>query len=330
MSRRSTWILACLFGAVLLLPAGCTSSRLSTGPVAFVPRLAEAGDTTPAEASLEIRQNIPFVEVMLNDQGPYLFALDTGANVTVVSEALAFHLNTLGSAATESYPGVAKGAAGDEVALKGILHIESLELGEATFSDFHAAVINMRPVREALGSDVMGIVGFSLFADRLMTIDYPRQRMMIESGDLPVPDQRDVLALRIDDGLPVLPVTFGGVQIPLVIDTGSDHSFALPTAAADRLAFEQAPTPGPMAATIGGVSQRMVGQLASTAEVGAYRVHQPDVMVTAGRARMGGEVLRNFVVTFDQRRGAVRLAGAFEPQDASGAGVLTSVDIADD
>ncbi|MCA9310640.1 MAG: aspartyl protease family protein, partial [Phycisphaerales bacterium] len=307
--------------------AGCRTTGQED--IRFAPRAAAAATLLPplrTEANLALRQNIPFVEVHVNGHGPYLFAVDTGVNVTVLSDHILDELRGAGAGTARRYRARARGAAGDQVPLAGVFHVHDLSVGAQRFEDFHAAVLDMTHVRQALGEDVAGILGFSLFHDRLVTIDYPGARLIIESGALPAPDERDILALTREDGLPVLPVNFNGREISLVIDTGSDQAFALPRTLADDLEFDGELMPGPMAATIGGISRRLIGRCADDARLGGWRVVRPEIMITDGRARIGGDVLSNFVVTFDQLNNTVRLAeSTLAPIPLADA--LTTVDV---
>ena len=333
--RRSRPLLRCgvrlvatALAAVLLTQSGCRSTL--NDDIRFAPRIGALSGAEPVSRTVSpivLRQNIPFVHVQVNGHGPYLFAVDTGANVTVLSHHLLAELREAGAGESQAYRARARGAAGDEVPLHGVFHVRAISVGETCFEDFHAAVLDMTHVRDALGEDVAGILGFSLFAHRLVTIDYPGMRLVIEGGELPAPDEQDILALTLEDGLPVLPVRFGGRDVPLVIDTGSDQAFALPLAQAAHLDFEDGLTPGPLAATIGGVSRRLVGQSLGDAHVGAWRVVRPEVMITDGRARIGGDVLSNFVVTFDQRNNTVRLAESVLQPIPLGGPAMTTVDV---
>ncbi len=300
-------VVAATVALVSLVGSGCSSSLHNQ--IRFSPRAGVSlQQSIRTESTLLMRQNIPFVHVHINGHGPYLFAVDTGANVTVVSDHVVEDLRDAGAGDALRYRATARGAAGGEVRLSGVYHVRAIDVGSHRFEDFHAAIIDLSHVRGALGEDVAGVLGFSLFEDQLVTIDYPGSRLVIESGALPHADDVEILPMTLQDGLPVLPVNFGGRDVQLVMDTGSDQAFALPQRVADDMPFSAAPTPGPMAATIGGVSRRLVGQLGTDAEMGIWRVVRPEIMITDGRARVGGDVLSNFVVTFDQRNGSVRLA----------------------
>jgi hypothetical protein len=162
-----------------------------------------------------------------------------------------------------------------------------------------------------------GVIGLPGFRDMLLTIDYPRQRLILSHDSLPTPNGRDILPL-----LPVGP--FCGVEIQAgdskftaVVDTRSTGGFAFSPSDAEHLKFD-----GPLQ-VIGharGAAFAPVevkgGRLAMDIRLGAYSFKQPFLEVRPLPAPLpqeplvGTRVLQLFIISIDQRSRAVRFARA--------------------
>jgi hypothetical protein len=163
-----------------------------------------------------------------------------------------------------------------------------------------------------LGVD--GVLGLDAYKDLLLTVDYPRARMVLSRGALPAPDGREVLR-----AVPVGPyvgveLTVGEVREVGVIDTQGGVGFqALPEVAA-RFAFgDSLRVVG--RAVVGGTDpvDVRVGRLSGDLLLGGHRFERPRIAVhplppdIPSRMTIGTRVLRHFVLTLDQRSMAVRL-----------------------
>jgi hypothetical protein len=63
--------------------------------------------------------------------------------------------------------------------------------------------------------------------------------------------------------------------------------------------------PGGVLATLSGERSQELGRLNGLLKVGAYSLPNPVIDMTDELSSIGGSVLRNFVVTFDQLRGEI-------------------------
>jgi hypothetical protein len=113
------------------------------------------------------------VPAIVNGQGPYQFALDTGASRTMVSFRLAEPLEV----ATTS-DGTGAGGGGQIQILSG--KVGSLAVGDAGVRD-HAIgageFLNM--LSTAMGARLDGIIGHNFLNQFKVTIDYPRSTLQL-------------------------------------------------------------------------------------------------------------------------------------------------------
>ena len=65
-----------------------------------------------------------------------------------------------------------------------------------------------------------GVLGFTLFEDYLLTLDFPGRRIMLTSGRISVDSGGSVLPFRMPDGVPIVPLKIGEQQLEAQIDSG--------------------------------------------------------------------------------------------------------------
>lgn len=116
---------------------------------------------------------ILLVPTSINGTGPYQFALDTGASLTILSAELAHRL------------GVEKGEAKEGIGAGGPLavsrsRVESLAVGAARRENLPVGVADLTPLSEAVGTTLEGILGYNFLKGFRVTIDYPHATLRLE------------------------------------------------------------------------------------------------------------------------------------------------------
>jgi hypothetical protein len=182
--------------------------------------------------------------------------------------------------------------------------LRRLELGDARFDDVEVLLYDCALLSAHLGVPIDGVLGFPLFREALLTLDYPGNRVLLRpaSSDLPVPGA----VVPFDDArkTPLISVRLGERSLMALIDSGSDAAFSLnPVGVNPRFAF--GPAEGAVVGTIAGERLQQVGRLDETMVLGGQIFEQPIVDLTDELSTIGGGILRHFTVTFDQRRDRV-------------------------
>jgi predicted aspartyl protease len=147
------------------------------GALGFASRL-EADHGGPAAHSIPFKlaaahKPLILVQVMVNDQGPFQFALDTGASRTMLSSELA---GKLAIETIEDSP--VTGGGGQIKILAG--KVRSLSVGEAIVRD-HAIGVGefLAMLSQTAGAKLDGIVGYNSLNQFRVTIDYPRRTLSL-------------------------------------------------------------------------------------------------------------------------------------------------------
>lgn len=239
------------------------------------------------------------VEVRVNGKGPYRFLLDTGAaGGGRISESLADAL---------SLKRVGQAISGDPMGKNrqtiDIVEADSLTIGDAAFSRVHLGVRDFgRP-----GFD--GILGIGLFEEFLLTLDYPRQRVRIEKGNLPDADGKAVLAFENPRGIPQIRLKVGDQDVAVDVDSGNQKGeLVLPASYIGKVPLAKEPAVVGRGRT--GYNEFEIKQapLKGALQVGGQSVEQPLVDFVEGfpNGNFGHRFLQRFAVTIDQKNHRIR------------------------
>jgi hypothetical protein len=298
---------------------------LSTSPWLLFLVLACAGCVTTSprqtrlssarvEVTLDTTYAVPIVTtVTINGRGPYRFALDTGCGAVFISQALARELEL------PAVPGGAEVVAstGDRLPPRRKVRVASLGIGgagggggaTAEFRDFAAVVDPLTPAAEAR---IDGFLGLSAFRDCVLTLDIGRNRAAVSSRRLD-PASPGAIPLAIRDTVPVVPVivrpgSADETRLELVLDSGGEDALCLPRRFyPDGLALE--PT-GQKALvwSLAGQREELLYRSPSTFLVGPLRFDGVgDISRTDGDGFVGTGLLRQMVVSIDQRADVVKM-----------------------
>jgi hypothetical protein len=235
----------------------------------------------------------PLIEVKVNGQGPFKFLFDTGAaGHGRISSDLASRLGLKESG--EVVAGDPSGQGQQTVKLVGV---DSISIGEAEFRNLellrrdNKAIIDER-------RGIAGILGFGLFADCLITLDYPGERFTIEKGQL----SRDgSIGFHNPNGVPEITISVGGVEVAADVDSGSMGRLAVPKDVADRVKLVGEPKVVGKASTGFNEFEIRAALLDGVLRVGDQELRNPSIEIfdIFPRANLGGQFLRDFVVAID-------------------------------
>jgi hypothetical protein len=253
----------------------------------------------PQSAPLEVTHGKPFVMVMVNGRGPFRFVIDTGTGAEAfISPELADELALPSAGQVRLSDPTGQG--GQRVPL---VTIQSLQVAGVEFT-------GVKAVRHALSDrdgSCQGLLGFVLFRNYLLTLDYPRRLMTLASGALEEDGERSVLPFRMPDGIPVVPLRIGGLEIDAQIDSGG-MGLSLPERFASQLKFRSDPAFFANSQSLSTRFQLKAAVLDSDVQMGGYTFNRPFVEINPAfpLANFGSCAMQNFAFTFDQKNALVR------------------------
>jgi len=196
------------------------------GASAVVAQSTQDSASTTSPAEHEDRLVIPtthdgigriIARVMVNGAGPFRFVVDTGATHSAVSKPLVQKLNlTSGKAGATSV--LLSGVTGS--AQVAIVRIESLVVGKLSLGPLDV------PVIDAVLADADGVLGADAMVDTRVTIDFKKDRIIIERSSFQAPPRYFYsIPVRFGFGrLLLADAKIGNVRVKAIIDTGAERT----------------------------------------------------------------------------------------------------------
>jgi predicted aspartyl protease len=248
---------------------------------------------------MDVVHGKPYVMVMVNGKGPFRFVVDTGTGgEALITPALAdqLQLPVLGQARLVDPSG--QGGRHSQ-----ILSIQSLNLGTVEFTDVKA-------IRHSLAGEdetCMGLLGFTLFRDYLLTLDFPNHSLTLAQGALSSDGNQSVLSFRMPDGVPLVPLRIGNEQVEAQLDSGG-LGLTLPEHLASQLKFASTPVVYANGESLATRFQLKEAKLGTDIHIGRYTFAQPLVEIHPAfpLVNLGACPMQHFAITFDQKNLLVR------------------------
>jgi predicted aspartyl protease len=134
------------------------------------------GGEDPRAMDFDLGSPKPLVllSARVNGEGPYRFALDTGAGMTIVSQELAQKLRL---SQGEQVP--MHGAGGPATGF--LAQLASIAFGNVALGDVTVVAADVfASLRKPVGGDLDGIIGHNVMQQFRVTIDYPMKRLRFE------------------------------------------------------------------------------------------------------------------------------------------------------
>lgn len=181
-----------------------------------------------------------------------------------------------------------------------------MSMGPLRVTSLRARVQDLDHLSLALGREVDGILAFDAFDDYLLTLDYARDEMRIEPGELPRPDRRTVFNASGPDDRPWLRIEFSNRTRRMLIDSGAALS-GFSVNHINRFETTADPVASGASFRLNHIERRSSARLSENARFGPNELVTPTIQSTPGTELIGGEIMQHFVWTFDQRRERVRI-----------------------
>lgn len=273
------------------------------------------GGKKKVQIPIEIYNNLIIVPIVLNESLPLKFILDTGVRTAILTQKSFSDILNLVYTRKFTISGI-----GIEKAIDAyITNNVSLTL-PGVHGRGHALLVleeDYLELRNYLGTDVHGILGYELFSRFIVQVDYQRKILTLYSpAAFKKSKNFETLRLTIEDTKPyvTVPITLnGGVTFnaKLLMDSGASHALLLDPLSDDRI---QVPA-GAVSASIGrGLGGDITGKAGRVARIqlGKYQIPKvvtnfPDPNSYADTSKVqvfrngtiGGELISRFSVIYN-------------------------------
>jgi hypothetical protein len=267
---------------------------------------APAQSRTVAVAPMQFRGLMPVIEAKLNGQGPFFFAIDTGGGMQAdIDPAVATQLNLQPTG---------KVVIGDPSRQNDremeLTSIASLTFGGAEFRNVTALIRTQRITKDY--PEVDGFLGFALFTEYLLTLDYPAMQVRLARGALPKANGADILPFEIENRIPVIEVAVGKLRMKAHVDSGNFVAgFILPEEVVEQLTLLSEPVTVGHARSVTNKIEIKQAQLKETIRIGSFQYPEATIAFPApSDTNVGFKILREFAITFDQKNKRMKLERA--------------------
>ena len=263
----------------------------------------------------ELIDNRVFVDVFLNDKGPYKFILDTGA-VAAVSDGVARDLKLNVTDGSED------GGVGEKTVRSGRTKLRDIKLGDLTLHNVDCGVLSLDDAPAVFGSKpVDGILGLPVFEANIVTIDYVKHELTLTPPDnFKAPADAIVVPFQRRGHIPVVDGELDGIAGRFAIDTGARSALLVYGPFTERNHLREkyhATIEGITGWGIGGPVRSLLAR-AATFKLGGAEVHDIVIRLSTQHSGattasdiaglIGPDVLKQFTVTFDYRNSRMLLA----------------------
>ena len=267
-------------------------------------RSADSTPKLPIEIPMRLDGGMPAIELMVNGKGPFLFAIDTGAEGGPrLDSSLVEKLGLKPSGQMRDGD-----PSGRNPRMADTVKLDSIEVGGLRFTGVAATSRNYKNSPRPLAAD--GIIGLGLFADYLLTLDFPAKVVRISRGELPKADGAEILDYTTEHGVPLIELNVGSTKINAHLDSGNMiGAFVLPTSFVEKLTQTSEPVVVGKARSASGEMEIKQVQIKEMVRLGRHEF--PDATITfpalSDIGNVGAKILSQFAVTFDQQHQRVRL-----------------------
>ena len=262
----------------------------------------------------ELNNNLIVIGVLLNNALPLKFILDTGVRTTVLTEKTFTDLLNLTYSRKITIPGVG----GEKLITAYVTNNVTLQI-QGMIGHGHALIVlehDLLQLKNYLGTDVHGILGYELFSRFVVEINYDSKVVTFYDPDFYKKRKRyEELELTIEDTKPYILANFSLKDSSVhtgkfLLDTGASHSFLI-----DKYSDTTYYVPQPsLYSHLGrGLAGDMYGEISRVDKlsIGSYFFNDviatfPDtttysigVGMTPRNGTIGGGLMSRYKITFD-------------------------------
>jgi hypothetical protein len=274
------------------------------------------GGRRKVQIPIEVYNNLVVVPVVLNQTLPLKFIIDTGVRTAILTQKTFSDILNLSYARKYSIAG----PGGEKRVDAYVTNNVTLQL-PGVIGKGHAMLVleeDYLELRNYLGTDVHGILGYELFSRFIVEIDYASKVMTLYAPNRFVKKGRfETIPITVEDTKPyvTVDVTLGDnttISAKLLMDSGASHALLLDPGSDDRIKVPEHYVSSLIGRGLGGEIIGKAGRV-NELNIGSFKVKDPiatfpdpnsymDSLKHGSIARngtLGGEILSRFTVIFN-------------------------------
>lgn len=265
---------------------------------------------------IEIYNNLVVIPVVLNGALPLKFILDTGVRTSILTQKTFSDILNLPYSRKYTIAGPGNNKLVDAYVTNNV----SLDLPGVSGRG-HAMLVlaeDYLELRNYLGTDVHGILGYELFSRFIVKIDYQKKMLtLMQPGKFKESHRYQIIPMSIEDTKPYITVPIvmadgSEMKAKLLMDSGASHGLMLETTSDERIKVPRQTVSSLLGRGLGGEIVGKVGRIKSLT-LGGHKLERiianfPDpnsytdslkVGNVFRNGAIGGEILSRFTVIFN-------------------------------
>ncbi len=277
------------------------------------------------EIPIEIHNNLVVVPVILNNQLPLKFIIDTGVRTAILTEKV--YSDILNLSYSKKY--TLSGPGGQKLVDAYITSNVTLDM-PGVHGQGHSLLVldeDYLELKNSMGTEVHGILGYELFSRFVVKIDYESKKLTLMLPKVFKPKKNyDIIAVSIEDTKPFIHAKLQvndttTIDATFLVDSGASHGLFLETQSNPLIRVPNKNIRAILGRGIGGVITGKIGRMRSIT-IGKYQVTNlitnfPDDYAYSDTLRknrytfrngsIGGDLLSRFTIIFDYPSGKIYL-----------------------
>jgi len=272
---------------------------------------------TKVKFPIEVYNNLVVVPMILNSQLPLKFILDTGVRTSILTERA--YSDILNLEYSRKY--TIAGPGGEKLVDAYVTNNVSFDM-PGVQGRGHAMLVldqDYLELRNYLGTDVHGILGYELFSRFIIEVDYEHKTLTLMLPERFKEKRKfQMLPIQIEDTKPYITVNLQmndstSLSAKLLVDSGASHGIFLETSSSPKITVPSKNVVSIIGRGLGGVISGQIGKIKSL-NLGRYEI--PNVITnfpdpnsyldTLKNSRtvfrngsIGGEILSRFTVIYN-------------------------------
>ena len=275
------------------------------------------GNKKKVTIPVEIVNNLVVVPVVLNGQAPLKFILDTGVRTTVLTQKT--YSDILGLAYSKEI--FISGPGGEKLVDAFVTDNVTLDL-PGVHGEGHSMLVlekDYLELRNYLGTEVHGILGYELFSRFIVRMDYHKKRIVLLTPERFRKKRRyQTMEVKVQDTKPFIMAKTKlndstSLDVKLLIDTGASHGLVLEPESDPAIRVPQKSLESIIGRGLGGEIKGRIGRI-NGLELGRYKINEvianfpdPDSYKSLlfqddslrRKGALGGEILSRFSIIFN-------------------------------
>ena len=293
--------------------------------LSFIPSISQDGiplgfnlpdGTSRIKIPFEIHNNLIVLPLVINNQLPLKFILDTGVRTAILTEKS--YSDILGLPYSRQLSIASPG--GEHLLTAYIANDVSFYIPPGVRGRGHALLVlekDYLELRNFLGAEVHGVLGYELFSRFVILINYQEKYIeLMDPAKFKVKRKYQQLPITVEDTKPFIKATVDlngkKKEVKLLIDTGASHSMILDPYSDEEIRVPEKNIPAVIGRALGGEITGKIGRIEGLT-LGKYNLERVianypdpnsymDTLKASSVIRngsLGGEVLNRFTVIFN-------------------------------